>query len=175
VSREEILEAPHADRPAARAKTLPVEELLEVLAARRQRGEKIVFTNGCYDLLHTGHVRLLRMARAEGDALVVGLNSDESVRRLKGKGRPVTPEAERAETLSALSCVDHVVVFDEDTPQKIIEQVRPDVLVKGEDWREKGVVGREFVEGLGGKVVLVPLTPGLSSTEIIRRLREDVT
>ncbi|MHC4860402.1 MAG: D-glycero-beta-D-manno-heptose 1-phosphate adenylyltransferase, partial [Planctomycetota bacterium] len=172
VSPEEILEALYTEAtgPAGKCRELP--ELLEILAARRQRGEKIVFTNGCFDVLHAGHVRLLTAARAEGDALVVGLNSDASVRRLKGEGRPVTEERERAEMLSSLTCVDHVVIFPEETPLEVVEEIVPDVIVKGEDWREKGVVGREVVEAAGGKVVLVPLVPGLSSTALIEKLRE---
>jgi len=172
VSRAELLEAVHEEKVVVGG-VPAIDEVLEILDGRRQRGERIVFTNGCYDVVHTGHVRLLRAARAEGDALVVGLNSDASTRRLKGDGRPVIPEAERAEMLLSLSCVDHVVVFDEDTPLDIIRRVMPDVLVKGEDWREKGVVGREFVEYHGGRVVLVPLTPGRSTTEILKRIRKD--
>jgi len=173
VSREEILEALHeAGRTRAGRKRLPLEELLEVLEARRQRGEKVVFTNGCFDVLHAGHVRLLSSARAEGDALVVGLNSDTSIRRLKGEGRPVREEADRVQVLSELESVDHIIVFDGDTPLPEIEAIRPDVLVKGEDWRDKGVVGREIVEEHGGRVVLVPLIPGLSSTGLINKMKE---
>jgi D-beta-D-heptose 7-phosphate kinase/D-beta-D-heptose 1-phosphate adenosyltransferase len=171
VSREEILEALHVDEAGA-SKFRPLPELLEILAARRQRGEKVVFTNGCFDLMHAGHVRLLTAARAEGDALVVGLNSDESVRRLKGEGRPITPELERAEMLSSLHCVDHVVLFGEDTPLETVKAIVPDVIVKGEDWRDKGVVGGGVVTAAGGKVVLVPLVPGLSSTNMIEKMRE---
>ncbi|MCU0725620.1 MAG: D-glycero-beta-D-manno-heptose 1-phosphate adenylyltransferase [Planctomycetes bacterium] len=172
ISREELLEALHQEESPGRGKGRSAAELADRLAACRRRGQKIVFTNGCFDLLHAGHARLLSFARSQGDVLVVGLNSDASVRRLKGEGRPVTPEAERVELLSALGCVDHVLVFDEDTPQQAVEQVAPDVLVKGEDWREKGVVGREFVEGRGGQVILFPLTPGRSTTDILRRLAE---
>ena len=170
VSRGELLEALHEAEAPRRGKGRTPAELREVLAACRGRGQKIVFTNGCFDLLHAGHVRLLRFSRDAGDVLVVGLNSDASVRRLKGEGRPVTPEAERVEVLSSLASVDHVLVFDEDTPLKAIEVVEPDVLIKGEDWRDKGVVGREFVEARGGRVLLFPLTPGLSSTGLLRRL-----
>ncbi len=172
VSREEILEVLREEAGPAPHKGCSLSELREILAARRRRGQRIVFTNGCFDVLHAGHVRLLAAAKAEGDVLVVGLNSDASVRRLKGPGRPVTPEAERVEVLSALGCVDHVVLFGEDTPLETVTAVEPDVLVKGEDWRDKGVVGREFVEGRGGRVVLVPLSPGLSSSAILGRLRE---
>jgi D-beta-D-heptose 7-phosphate kinase/D-beta-D-heptose 1-phosphate adenosyltransferase len=174
VSREEILEALHEEggaRPGG--KELPLADLLEVLAARRQRGEKIVFANGCFDLVHAGHVRLLTTARGEGDALVVGLNSDESVRRLKGEGRPITGIEDRVQVISELASVDHIVVFEGDTPLPEIEAIRPDVLVKGEDWRDRGVVGREVVEAAGGRVVLLELLRGLSSSDIIQRMRED--
>jgi D-beta-D-heptose 7-phosphate kinase/D-beta-D-heptose 1-phosphate adenosyltransferase len=170
VSREELLEALHEEESPGRGKGRSAAELADRLAACRRRGQKIVFTNGCFDLLHAGHARLLTFARAQGDVLVVGVNSDASVRRLKGEGRPIIPEDERVELLSALACVDHVFVFDEETPAKAVELVGPDILVKGEDWREKGVVGREFVEAHGGKVILFPLTPGRSSTELLRRL-----
>lgn len=125
-----------------------------------------VFTNGCFDLLHIGHVRLLKWARAKGTRLVVGINSDASLRRLKGPGRPLTPEAERREILLSLRCVDAVVVFEEDTPMELIMQLRPKVLVKGPDYRNQTVVGREFVEGLGGEV-LIPDWPITTSTRHI--------
>jgi len=171
VTREEILEAVHSAGKDPRGKVLPLPALREVLQARRSRGERVVLTNGCFDLLHVGHVRSLQRARAEGDLLVVGLNSDPSVRRLKGRGRPLAPFAERAETLAALGCVDFVVGFGEDTPERLVRSVAPDVLVKGEDWRAKGVVGRGSVEARGGRVVLVPLVPGRSTTAILRRIR----
>ncbi len=135
----------------------------------RDAGRRIVFTNGCFDVLHAGHVRYLHFAREQGDVLVVGLNADESVTHLKGPGRPVNPSIDRAEVLASLAAVDHVVVFHEDDPLKLIEEVVPDVLVKGEDWKDKGVVGREFVEGRGGRVVLAPLLPGRSTTAILAR------
>ncbi len=172
VSREEILLELVAASPGTEGKVLSRSDLLEVLAARRQHGETVVFTNGCYDLLHAGHIRLLRAARREGSLLVVGLNSDASVRRMKGENRPINPQEERAEVLASLSCVDYVVVFDEDTPYEIVGRVLPDVLVKGEDWAEKGVVGRDIVEEHGGKVVLMPLSPGLSSTNMIEKMKE---
>jgi D-beta-D-heptose 7-phosphate kinase/D-beta-D-heptose 1-phosphate adenosyltransferase len=135
----------------------------------REAGRRVVFTNGCFDVLHAGHVRYLEFARAQGDVLVVGLNADESVRRLKGAGRPVNGAADRAAVLAGMSAVDHVVVFHEDDPLRLVEEVLPDVLVKGEDWRDKGVVGREVVEGRGGKVVLAPLLEGRSTTAILDR------
>jgi D-glycero-beta-D-manno-heptose 1-phosphate adenylyltransferase len=139
----------------------------------RAGGKTIVFTNGVFDLLHPGHVRYLRQARALGGALVVGVNSDRSVRANKGAGRPVTPEAERAEILSALACVDAVVVFDEDTPDAIIKAVQPDVLVKGADWAEDAIVGRDTVEARGGRVVRVAVEAGYSTTAILNRIRRE--
>jgi len=133
--------------------------------------KRVVFTNGCFDLLHPGHVRLLEQARALGDALVVGLNSDASVRRLKGDSRPLVPEAGRAEVLSALECVDAVTVFEEDTPRELIAALRPDVLVKGGDWKPDQIVGREEVEAAGGRVVVVPYIEGYSTTALIEKLR----
>jgi D-beta-D-heptose 7-phosphate kinase/D-beta-D-heptose 1-phosphate adenosyltransferase len=136
------------------------------------QGKRVVFTNGVFDLLHPGHVRYLQAARNEGDALVVGINSDRSVRANKGPSRPIIPEAERAELLSALACVDAVVVFDEDTPVDIIRRVQPDVLVKGADWAADQIVGRDTVEARGGKVVRIPIEQGWSTTEILERIRQ---
>ncbi len=136
----------------------------------RRRGLRVVFTNGCFDLLHRGHVALLEAARAEGHLLVVGLNSDESVRRLKGEGRPLVPAADRAAVLAALRAVDFVVVFDEDTPAALIAALEPDVLVKGADYAVEEVVGRETVEAAGGRVVIVPLVQGHSTSRLVDRL-----
>jgi D-beta-D-heptose 7-phosphate kinase/D-beta-D-heptose 1-phosphate adenosyltransferase len=130
-----------------------------------------VFTNGCFDLLHPGHVRYLAAARALGDVLVVGLNDDDSVRRLKGAGRPVLQLAERAEVLAGLAAVDHIVPFAEDTPLAVVRALRPDVLVKGADWGEEDIVGREDVLASGGRVERIPLVAGVSTSEIIRRIR----
>ena len=141
-------------------------------AALRTSGRSLVFTNGVFDLLHPGHVRYLRDARALGDALMVGLNSDRSVRANKGAGRPLHPERERAEVLLALSCVDAVVVFDEDKPHDVISLVQPDLLVKGADWAEDNIVGRDIVEAHGGRVVRVELSPGFSTTALIERVRD---
>lgn len=141
-------------------------------AAWRQRVRgRLVFTNGVFDLLHPGHIDVLAEARAQGDALLVGLNSDDSVRRLKGPKRPVRSEAERAYVLAALSDVDAVVAFSEDTPLELIRHLRPDVLVKGGDYEPATVVGRDDVESWGGRVVIVPLRPGQSTTSIIEKLR----
>ena len=143
-------------------------------AARWRAGQRgsVVFTNGVFDLLHVGHVALLETARAEGEALVVGVNSDASVRRLeKGADRPVVPEGERARLLAALGCVDCVVLFDEETPLALIERLRPDVLVKGADYARRAIVGADQVEGWGGRVVRVPLIKGASTTQLLARLR----
>jgi len=131
----------------------------------------VVLTNGCFDLLHAGHVALLEAARREGDVLVVAINSDASVRRLKGDGRPLVPEPERAEALRALEAVDRVVAYDEDTPLAVVTALRPDVLVKGADWAEDRIVGRAEVEAAGGRVVRVALVPGRSTTTLVERIR----
>jgi len=133
------------------------------------RGRSVVFTNGCFDLLHAGHVALLEAARSQGDVLVVGVNSDRSVRRLKGAGRPIVPLRERMEILAALRPVDLVVPFGGLTPARLVRRLRPDVLVKGSDYRNKTIVGRDVVEASGGRVVTVPLRRGRSTTELIRR------
>jgi D-beta-D-heptose 7-phosphate kinase/D-beta-D-heptose 1-phosphate adenosyltransferase len=145
--------------------------LQAVLAPRRRGGARVVFTNGCFDLLHPGHVRYLGAARALGDILVVGLNSDASVRRLKGPGRPVLGVAERAEVMAGLAAVDHILVFDEDTPRALVAALAPDVLVKGADWAADDIVGHEEVLRRGGRVVRIDLVPGVSTSEIIRRIR----
>jgi D-beta-D-heptose 7-phosphate kinase/D-beta-D-heptose 1-phosphate adenosyltransferase len=137
----------------------------------RETGRRVAFTNGVFDILHPGHLRYLQQARALGDVLIVGLNSDASVRRNKGPERPITSEDERAEILGALDCVDAVVIFDEDTPAEIIRAVQPDVLVKGADWAENAIVGRDTVEARGGEVVRVPIEQGFSTTTIIERIR----
>ena len=142
------------------------------LAARtRAAGGTIVFTNGVFDILHPGHIRYLRDARALGSILIVGVNSDRSVRAIKGPDRPVNPEGERAEVLLALASVDAVVIFDEETPHDVITAIQPDVLVKGADWGPGNIVGRDVVEARGGRVVRVELAPGYSSSELIRRAR----
>lgn len=144
-------------------------ELLEQRERWRRAGRTLVFTNGCYDLLHPGHVRLLERARSLGDVLVVGLNTDSSVRLSKGPGRPLTPERERAELLLALEAVDGVVLFDEETPRALIARLLPDILVKGADWSHF-VAGREEVEAAGGRVVTVPLEPGYSTTWTLEKI-----
>ena len=150
---------------------LTLEELILQFGPGKRNGKRVVFTNGCFDLLHPGHIKLLEAARSMGDALVVGLNSDDSVRTLKGAGRPVIPEQERAEVLANLECVDAVVVFNELTPQKTVAALLPDILVKGGDWPGNQIVGREEVEAAGGEVVLIDVVEGHSTTETLRKIR----
>ena len=147
------------------------DEAIAWVHGRRACGETIVFTNGVFDLLHPGHVRYLQRARALGDALIVGVNSDRSARANKGPSRPITPDVERAEVLAALACVDAAVVFDEDTPWQLIAALEPDVLVKGADWADDAIVGRDIVEARGGRVVRVPVEAGHATTAIIERIR----
>ena len=140
------------------------------VAHLRHDGKTIVFTNGVFDLLHPGHVRYLQDARREGDALIVGVNSDRSVREIKGPDRPITPDAERAEIVAALACVDAVFIFDEADPAHVIERLQPDVLAKGADWAADRIIGREIVEARGGRVVRIPLAEGFSSSAIIKKI-----
>ncbi len=149
-----------------------LEELLAIVRQRRASGQRVVFTNGCFDLVHRGHTRLLQQARELGDLLIVGLNSDASVRGLKGPCRPILSQDERAELLSALASVDYVVIFEEADPGRTIAVLQPDVLVKGADWAKEDVVGRETVERRGGRVVTIPLVEGASTSGIIDRILE---
>ena len=151
---------------------LSLDEAILRFGPAKRNGRRIVFTNGCFDLLHPGHIRSLEQARELGDALIVGLNSDASVRQLKGEGRPLLPERERAEILAALESVDAVIIFDAPTPREVIARLLPDVLVKGGDWSGNQIVGREEVEAAGGRVVSVPVLPGFSTTDILRKIRE---
>ncbi len=151
---------------------LTLEEAILRFGRGKRNGRRVVFTNGCFDLLHPGHIRSLELARALGDVLIVGLNSDASVRQLKGEGRPVISERERAEILAALESVDAVVIFDDLTPREVIAGLLPDVLVKGGDWPGDRIVGREEVEAAGGRVVSIPVVPGYSTTAILRKIRE---
>jgi rfaE bifunctional protein nucleotidyltransferase chain/domain len=147
------------------------EQAIDLVHALHRSQKQVVFTNGVFDLLHPGHVRYLQQARRLGDALIVGLNSDRSVRANKGEGRPITPEDERSEILEALACVDAVVVFDEDTPRDLIGALQPDTLVKGADWAEDAIVGRDIVEARGGRVVRVAVEDGYSTTGVIEKIR----
>ena len=146
------------------------EKLKEKVQALKREGRRIVFTNGCFELLHIGHVRYLSAAKAEGDILVVGVNSDRSVREIKGPSRPVVPENERTEVLASLACIDFVTLFDEPDPLVTIRTLMPDVLVKGADWEEDAIVGKDVVEANGGRVVRIPLTQGASTTGIIEKI-----
>jgi rfaE bifunctional protein nucleotidyltransferase chain/domain len=152
-----------------------IKSLKEIVCIReqlRREGKKLVFTNGCFDILHAGHVRYLNQARALGDALVIAVNSDHAVRQIKGEGRPVVPEMERAEILAALACTDYVFIFDDPTPQQVIDAIVPDILVKGADWAISEIVGRETVEKNGGAVRNINLVEGASTTGIITRVLE---
>ena len=146
-------------------------EIVERRRRWRDEGKRVVFTNGCFDLLHPGHIRLLEAAREHGDVLIVAVNSDASVRRLKGAQRPVLPEQERAETLAALEAVDAVTIFEEDTPCPLLEELLPDVLVKGADWSH-WIAGREIVEAAGGVVLPLPVEPGYSTTDVVGAILE---
>ena len=151
-------------------KILTWKELKREADRLRGGGKKIAFTNGCFDILHVGHVRYLQEARRTGDILILGLNSDASVRAIKGDRRPLVPQQERAEVVAALATVDYVTVFDETTPLKLIEHLRPDCIVKGGDWQEEEVVGRDAVRSWGGKVVIVPMIEGASTTGILEKI-----
>jgi len=148
-----------------------IAEAAALVSRLRAAGKTVVFTNGVFDLLHPGHVRYLQRARAAGDALIVGVNSDRSVQANKGPTRPIVPEDERAEIVAALACVDAVVTFDEDTPQELIAALQPDVLVKGADWAADAIVGRDVVEARGGSVVRMPIEPGYSTSAIVEKIR----
>ena len=151
-------------------KILSLTELFIERDGLRRAGRRVVFTNGCFDLLHPGHVRYLQQARALGDALIVAINSDRSVRHVKGEGRPILNEDERAEIISALGCVDYVTIFDDPTPREIIAVLLPDILVKGGDWEPDRIIGRHEVESAGGKVLSLPYVEGSSTTDVIERI-----
>lgn len=172
VSPREMLDAVGLTQSEADMKIKMADALGELLAAERLKGRKVVFTNGCFDLLHVGHVKYLQAARRLGDLLVLGLNSDDSIRRLKGPSRPLIGEEERAHILAALNCIDHVVVFNEDTPLELITALRPDILVKGGDYKPEGVVGKDLVESWGGRVELINFVDGKSTTNIINKILE---
>jgi rfaE bifunctional protein nucleotidyltransferase chain/domain len=159
------------DRNTQETRLLTAEQVVMFAKDVRAGGGTVVFTNGVFDLLHPGHVRYLRDARALGDALIVAVNSDRSVRTIKEPGRPINPDHERAEVLLAVYSVDAVVIFDEETPYAIISAVQPDILVKGADWEPDNIVGRDVVEARGGRVVRVELAPGYSTSEIVRKVR----
>ena len=157
-------------RPAQR-KVLSAAEAVRVIRAAQRRGEQVVFTNGCFDLLHLGHLRSLEQARNFGDRLVVGVNTDASVRRIKGDGRPIVPGRQRSELLAGLACVDWVVPFRQLTPRSLIRKLRPNVIAKGGDWRLDEIVGREDVESWGGRVVRLKTIPGVRTSHIVKKMR----
>ncbi|CUS76415.1 rfaE bifunctional protein, domain II [Candidatus Kryptonium thompsonii] len=153
-------------------KVVNINEIVQIVKELKSEGKKVVFTNGCFDILHRGHVEYLAKAKELGDVLIVGLNSDSSVKQIKGDGRPIVSQEDRAFILSNLAFVDYVVIFDEPTPYELISKIIPDVLVKGNDWAIEDVVGRDIVEANGGRVVLVELTPNRSTTNIIKTILE---
>jgi len=152
-------------------KIVSVERLAPLVRALQKKGRKVVFTNGCFDLIHAGHVRYLSKARSLGDALILGVNTDASVRKLKGPSRPLVSLAHRMEVLSALECVDFVVPFGQQTPACLIERVRPDILVKGADYKEEAIAGAQFVRSCGGRVVRIALVGGLSTSGLLKKLQ----
>ncbi len=153
-----------------RSKILKLTDLIQMVKDLRKSGKQIVFTNGCFDILHVGHVRYLAAARSEGDVLVVGLNSDASVKSIKPGNRPIVTQEQRAEVLAGLTFVDFITIFDESDPLALISAIKPDILVKGADWKEKEIVGADVVKAYGGKVVRVEVVPGISTSRIIRRI-----
>ncbi|MBI4341790.1 MAG: D-glycero-beta-D-manno-heptose 1-phosphate adenylyltransferase [Candidatus Omnitrophica bacterium] len=156
----------------ARDKIASAAALARIVRRTQRRGGTAVFTNGCFDLVHAGHVKLLERAKQHGDLLIVGLNSDQSVRWLKGPHRPIIGQQDRARLLAALQCVDYVTIFSERTPQRLIERLQPRVLIKGADWGASQIVGRQTVERYGGRVVRLPLIKGYSTTKLIERIRQ---
>ena len=171
VSVDEIVNEIISTHKGKTGKIHDAEELVRHLNYHRQQKETIVFTNGCFDVLHRGHIEYLRFCKNQGNIVVLGLNSDSSVRKLKGPDRPVNNQHDRAAVLAAMESIDYIAIFDELDPLELIKQVRPDVLVKGADWVDKGVVGREFVESHGGRVELAPLVDGKSSTSTLEKLK----
>ncbi|MBI5199593.1 MAG: D-glycero-beta-D-manno-heptose 1-phosphate adenylyltransferase [Nitrospirae bacterium] len=154
----------------SRSKIKERKQLKNILDRLKRKSKKIVFTNGCFDLIHSGHVRYLEKAKGLGDVLVVAINTDSSIRRIKGVKRPITPQRERAEVLASLGCVDYVTFFKEDTPYELIKLLKPYILVKGGDWEKKDIVGRDVVERNGGKVYTIPFIKGVSTTAIVERI-----
>ena len=171
VSIDEIVDEIIGQNHTKTTKIRSVDDLVEELEWIRKRNKKIVFTNGCFDVIHTGHIEYLKFCKLHGDIVVVGLNSDSSVKKIKGQDRPINNQHDRAIILSALEMVDYVTIFEETNPLKLIKKVKPDILIKGQDWEHKGVIGREFVESKGGQVVLAPMVKGKSSTATIEKMK----
>jgi rfaE bifunctional protein nucleotidyltransferase chain/domain len=153
-----------------RSKILRLSDLVKVLESLREAGKRIVFTNGCFDILHAGHVRYLAAARSKGDVLVLGLNSDVSVKSIKPENRPIVSQDQRAEVLAGLACVDYITIFDEPDPLVLIQTIKPDVLIKGADWKETEIIGSDVVKSYGGKVIRIEVVPGISTSRIIQRI-----
>jgi D-beta-D-heptose 7-phosphate kinase/D-beta-D-heptose 1-phosphate adenosyltransferase len=172
ITREEVMQELLSEAHEHLGKERTAEQLVPELQRHRAMGKRIVFTNGCFDLLHLGHVKYFQFARSQGDLLVVGVNTDASICRLKGPKRPITREDDRIATLEELESIDYLVRFGEDTPMKLIEQIRPDVLVKGADYRKDQVVGWDLVESYGGRIALAPLIDGRSTSAVIQRILE---
>lgn len=170
VGRGEIRDEPAQDRKPGGRKIATRDEAVSVSEQHRRCGRRIVFTNGCFDLLHLGHVTSLQQAASHGDVLIAGINSDSGVRRLKGEGRPVICQQDRAALLAALACVDHVIIFDEDTPRQLLHAIRPDVLVKGGTYADNEVIGHEVVKAYGGSVCVTAVVEGISTTQILKSL-----
>ncbi|MDD2679695.1 MAG: D-glycero-beta-D-manno-heptose 1-phosphate adenylyltransferase [Candidatus Omnitrophica bacterium] len=157
-------------QPRLSGKIKTLNTLKRLVKKLKQQGKKVVFTNGCFDILHYGHAKYLQDARKEGDMLVVGVNSDSSIRKIKGKARPIVDEKNRLKLLAALASIDYLVLFKEPTPLKLIQEIKPDILVKGADWNKNNIVGKDFVLGYGGKVQTVKLVKGLSTTNLIKKI-----
>lgn len=155
-------------RNSLKDKVKPLARLARIIPTLKKQGKKVVFTNGCFDLLHFGHAKYLEEAKKKGDILVVGVNSDSSIRRIKGKGRPIVSENNRLHLIAALESVDFAVLFNEDTPLNTIKKLRPDILIKGADWKNKGIVGADFIKSYGGRVTTIKLVKGLSTTNLIK-------
>jgi len=171
VTVEEIISEIACLNRGSEGKIRSVDSLLAELAWRRRQNQTVVFTNGCFDVIHRGHIEFLKFCRHQGNVVVVGLNSDESIKTIKGPARPIHNQLDRAAVLSALETVDYITIFDEPDPLELIKKVRPDVLVKGQDWEQKGIVGADFVQSYGGKVALAPLVEGVSSTRVIEKIK----
>jgi D-beta-D-heptose 7-phosphate kinase/D-beta-D-heptose 1-phosphate adenosyltransferase len=171
VTIEEIIDEIVGQERANSGKVRTIELLTDELSWHRRRGEKVVFTNGCFDVIHTGHIEFLKFCKSQGDIVVVGLNSDSSVKAIKGSERPINNQNDRITVLAALEMVDYIIIFEEPDPLNLIKKIKPDILVKGRDWEQKGVIGREFVESHGGKVVLAPIIEGKSSSATINKMK----
>lgn len=158
----------------SRNKIKKISQLVKIIKTLQKKGKEIVFTNGCFDILHYGHVQYLEIAKTKGDILVLGLNSDSSVRKIKGKNRPIVNQTDRSKILAGLESVDFLVIFNETTPLKTIQKVKPDILIKGGDWKTDNIVGGDFVKSYGGKVETIKLAPGRSTTNIIKRIEKNI-